>query len=168
VEIREETESDCEAVRQVNRQAFGGEAESELVDDLRRDGLVVASLVAIDTGLPVGHILFSELSVVSDDVIPSVALAPMAVVPVHQRQGVGATLVRRGLELCRDRGKDLVVVVGHPDYYPRFGFSADLAKSLRSEYSSAGDAFMALELRPGVLNGRTADVRYPDAFRNVE
>ena len=91
------------------------------------------------------------------------ALAPMAVLPQQQRSGIGSMLVRRGLEICGQRGVEIVVVLGHPTYYPRFGFSAELAGKLQCEY--AGPAFMALEIRPGSLPAAGGVVRYPAAFR---
>ena len=161
--IREEIRADHDVIREVNDLAFGGSDESRLVERLRSDGLVIASLVAIEAERVVGHILFSEISVKADDAaIRSAALAPMAVRPEWQRRGFGSSLIHRGLDICRTRGTELVIVLGHPDYYPRFGFSARTAKCLRAPFS--GDAFMALELVPGVLDGVTATVRYPPAF----
>ena len=162
--LREEAPADYDAIREVNRLAFGGEDEARLVDQLREDGEVIASLVAVDEEQVVGHILFSELPIETDrGVRRGTALAPMAVRPGRQRGGIGSALVRRGLELCRERGVEIVVVVGHPEYYPRFGFSAELAKRLKAPFS--GEAFMALELAPGALaEGVTGTVRYAKAF----
>ena len=166
--IRDETPNDLDAIREVNRRAFGGEAEARLVDRLRDDGLVVASLVAIEGERIAGHILFSDLPIKTEyGVIPAAALAPVAVVPERQRAGIGSALVQRGLETCRERGRTAVVVLGHPTYYPRFGFSAGLARTIHSPYSGAGEAFMALELTPGALaSGGVA--RYPAAFDMVD
>lgn len=167
MEIRDETVDDRDAIREVNRLAFGGEREARLVDQLRTDGLVVASLVAVEAGAAVGHVLFTALPISTDyGVIPAAALAPLAVVPARQRQGIGSALVRHGLEVCRARGRMAVFVLGHPAYYPRFGFSADLAHGYRAPY--AGEAFMALELMPGALVSAAGDVRYPKAFRLVD
>jgi len=161
--IREEAPGDYDAVRALNRTAFGGDAEALLVDGLRCDGAVVASLVAVEADAIVGHILFSDLPIETGrSTLHAVSLAPMAVMPEVQRQGIGSALVRRGLELCRERGKRIVVVLGHPEYYPRFGFSALLAQRLRGPYS--GRAWMALELVPASLEGVTGTVRYPRAF----
>ena len=135
--IREENPDDYDAIRKVNQIAFQGNGESQLVDDLRRDGAVVLSLVAVESDEIVGHILFSDLMIETESgVLSAVALAPMAVLPRCQRQGVGTALVCRGLELCRGLGNSIVVVVGHPDYYSRFGFSPELAKSLVSRFSA--------------------------------
>lgn len=167
MEIRDETPDDHDAIREVNRLAFGGAREARLIDQLRTDGVVVASLVAIEAGAVVGHILFTALPISTDyGVIPAAALAPMAVVPARQRQGIGSALVRRGLDVCRERGRAAVVVLGHPAYYPRFGFSAALAQGFRAPY--AGEAFMALELAPEALAAGSGDVRYPEAFKLVD
>jgi len=161
--IREETAADIESVREVNRLAFGGEIEARLVDRLRDEGLVVGSLVAVLDGVVAGHVLFSELPIeTARGRLAGVALAPVAVRPHLQRRGIGSALIRAGLELCRARGCAVAVVLGHPAYYARFGFSAALAARLRAPFS--GDPFMALELAPGALDGITGVVRYPDEF----
>jgi putative acetyltransferase len=161
--VRAETDSDYEAVRAINVGAFGRSDEADLVDRLRSDGSIVASLVAENDQRIVGHILFTRLTVrTRHGTVNAVALAPMAVLPEHQRQHVGSALIQESIRVLSDLGEQIVVVVGHPDYYPRFGFSADLAHGLRSPFS--GPAFMALELRPGALQGVTGDVRYPSAF----
>jgi len=111
----------------------------------------------------VGHILFSDLLIETEQaVLHAVSLAPMTVIPQCQRRGIGSALVRRGLATCRDLGYSIVVELGHPDYYPKFAFSAELAKNLYSLYSGA--AWMALELVPGALKGVQGTVRYPPAF----
>jgi putative acetyltransferase len=161
--VREEIPADHDPIREVNRIAFGRNEEAELVDRLRSTRLTVASLVAIDNHQIVGHIFFSELPIETEQgIIGEVSLAPMSVHPRYQRQGIGSALVRHGLELCWERGKAIVVVFGHPEYYPRFGFSARLAKNLQSPFS--GDAWMALELEPGVLEQVKGTVRYPQGI----
>jgi len=168
VEIREETAADVEAIREVIRRAFGDEPVSPLVDRLRDDGLVVTSLLAVEGERIVGHVLFSVLEIeTGSGVVATATLSPLGVVPERQRAGIGSELVRRGLEVCRERGRAAVVVVGHPSYYPRFGFSAELAKTIRSRYSGAGEAWMALELRPGALVGG-GEARFPAAFDLVD
>jgi len=110
------------------------------------------SLVAVEERNIIGHILFSDLLIETQrTVLHAVSLAPTAVLPDHQRQAIGSALVRRGLAVCRERGKSIVVVLGHPAYYRRFGFPAELSKNLGGPY--AGDAWMALELIPGALAG---------------
>lgn len=165
--IRPETGADHEAIRQVNRLAFGQDAEARLVDALREGGYVRLSLVAEKDGQVVGHILFSDLPIVTEArTVLALALAPMAVLPAFQRQGIGAALVRRGLEDCRGQGHRIVIVLGHPDYYPKFGFSAKLAVPLSSAFGG-GEAWMALELVPKALAGVAGKVQYPPPFNEV-
>ncbi|MBK5293497.1 MAG: N-acetyltransferase [Acidobacteriia bacterium] len=163
IDIRDETPADWGDISTINRLAFHGDEEAELVGRLRASGLVIASLVAIEGGRAVGHILFSDLPIEAEGgMVRAAGLAPMAVAPQLQRQGIGSALVRRGLDVCRERGISIVIVVGHPAYYPRFGFSSEAAKNLRAPFS--GEAFMALELEPGALRGVRGTVRYPAAF----
>ena len=161
--IRAETSADFDAIRRVNRLAFGGDLEVRLVDALRDGGWLRLSLVAERDSEIVGHILFSELPIETPQgTLPALSLAPVAVLPEHQKQGIGSELIRQGLVNSRLAGYRIVIVVGHPEYYPRFGFSAELARPLESPY--AGEACMALELEPGVLNGVTGRVTYPPPF----
>lgn len=161
--IQPETPADHAAIRKVNRLAFGRKDEARLVDALREGGFARVSIVAEVDSEVVGHILFSDLPVVTPGgVVPTLSLAPMAVVPSRQRQGIGSLLVREGLRLCRESEHRIVVVLGHPEFYPRFGFSAGLAERLRSPFS--GPAFMAVELTPGALDDIEGEVRYPPPF----
>ena len=167
--IRPATLMDHEAIAEVNRQAFAGEAEAQLVDRLRVDGVVVVELVCVQDARVVGHILFSELRIDTvDGGVPAVSLAPIAVRSECQRQGIGAALVNEGLARCREVGMKAAIVLGHPDYYPRFGFSAALAAKLESPFSNAGDAWMAVELESGALANVCGKVRYPEAFGIVQ
>ncbi len=160
---RDETPADRAAVFDVHRRAFGRADEANLVDALRDGGYARVSLVAEADGGVVGHVLFTTLPVeTADGVVATLALAPVAVVPERQRQGVGSRLVRDGLAACRDRGHRAVVVLGHEAYYPRFGFSAAFAAPLRCPFP--GPHFMAVELVPGALAGVAGDVRYPPPF----
>lgn len=162
--IRNETERDHEAVRQVNRLAFGQEAEARLVDALRAGGFARVSLVAEVNGQVVGHIMFSDLNILTGSgTVAALALAPMAVPPGFQRQGIGSVLVRRGLEVCKEQGHRIVVVLGHPDFYPRFGFSAKSAECLESPYGG-GPSHMATELVPGALGGVAGKLMYSPPF----
>jgi putative acetyltransferase len=163
VTVRDEAISDREAIWEVNRLAFGREDEAKLVDALREGGHVRQSLVAIDKGHVVGHILFTRLPIQAQtEVIEALALAPMAVIPSQQRRGIGSRLVEEGLRACQEAGHRIVVVLGHPEFYPRFGFSARQAEGLRSPFS--GPAFMAIELEAGALEGVSGDVCYPPPF----
>ena len=165
--IRPETIADPEAIRNVNCLAFGQDAEARLVDALRDGGYVRLSLVAEKDGEVVGHILFSDLPIITKaGTVPALALAPMSVLPAFQRQGIGSALVRRGLEICREHGHRIVIVLGHPDYYPRFGFSVRLAGPLSSPFGG-GESWMALELVPGALAGVVGNVQYPPPFNEL-
>ena len=162
VQVRPEDDADFGAIRAVNREAFGTVAEADLVDALRANGDAALSLVAENDSGVVGHILFSHLPIrTSARDVAALALAPMSVLPRWQRRGVGSVLVRTGLDRCREAGFEAVVVLGHPTYYPRFGFSTRLAAPLEAPFS--GPAFMALDLVPGALTGGGV-VRYPGAF----
>ena len=138
--IRPETTIDHAAIREVNRLAFGGDAEANLVDALRDSGEIALSLIAELEGEIVGHILYSRLAIVTPShTLSGLALAPMAVLPSHQRQGIGSQLVRESLDFLRTSSAQAVFVHGHPEFYKRFGFSAHLAKPFDSPFGG-GDA----------------------------
>jgi putative acetyltransferase len=161
--VRTEMADDHAMVRDVNLRAFGGPAEADLVDHLRRNGVVLLSAVAALNRHVVGHILFSRMTIDTPaGVVAAAALAPLAVAPEHQRQGIGGRLIVYGLDTLRSFGERIVIVLGHPDYYPRFGFSPALAANLSSPFPP--EAYMALELVPGALDGIRGQVRYPPAF----
>lgn len=159
--IRPATSDDQGAIRGVNDAAFGRPDEGRLVDQLRADGNALTELVADENGCVVGHILFSRLRLHGPDVLPVAALAPMSVQPDLQRSGVGSSLVLAGIAECRDRSLPAIVVLGHPEFYPRFGFSAEAASRLKAPFS--GPAFMALNLEPGALDDHRV-VQYSSAF----
>jgi putative acetyltransferase len=162
--IDAETPADRDAVRDVVRRAFGREDEASLVEALRTDRYVRTALVAKIDQLFVGHVLFSELAIVTvSATIPALALAPVAVLPEFQRQGIGSQLIRRGLDDCRQQGHRIVVVLGHPGFYPRFGFSSELARRLESPFTGR-PSFMAMELVESALDGVTGRVRYAPPF----
>ena len=168
VEIRQEAEGDRAAIGNVNRAAFEGDAEAKLIDALRAGGFVEVSLVAEVAGEVVGHILFSRVTIRTDSLmLDALSLAPMAVMPSHQRTGIGTKLVHIGLETCRGLGHKIVVVLGHPEFYRRFGISSELARTLESPFGG-GEAWMALELRPGSLAGIEGRVVYPPPFAMFE
>ncbi|HTB18851.1 MAG TPA: N-acetyltransferase [Bryobacteraceae bacterium] len=161
--IREEQPGDQQLVRHVNEAAFGRSDEADLIDGLREEGAVLLSLVAEVNGQIVGHILFSRMIVETRQVsLAAVSLAPMAVLPEHQGRKVGSQLVRRGLAELLKRGERIVIVLGHKNYYPRFGFTAEKARYLASPFPP--EAFMALELADGALDGIHGTVKYPAAF----
>jgi len=168
--IRPETAEDHAAIREVNTLAFGREVEARLVENLRRlpDFIPELSLVGIEAGQVVGHILFSPLVIETQEgAVTALALAVLAVRPELQNQGIGSELVRDGLEECRRLGHKTVVVVGHPEYYPRFGFSSARAKGLEAPFPVPDEAFMVLELVPGALDGVGGTVKYPPPFSDA-
>lgn len=163
--IRVEQPGDIPHIRDILAHAFGQRAEADLVDQLRADGDALISLVAVgENGELVGHILFSRLPIegAKGRVTQATALAPLAVRPEHQRKGVGSALTKAGIRACTARGLAAIIVVGDPKFYQRFGFSAAAARNLGSPYP--GDAFMALELKPGALAANPGTVRYAAAF----
>jgi putative acetyltransferase len=165
--IRAETPADAEAIRAVNQAAFGTDAEARLVDLLRREATAIISLVAEDQELIVGHVLFSPVGLDGHADLTIMGLAPMAVTPDRQRAGVGSALVRAGLDECARSAVDAVVVLGHATYYPRFGFRPASRFALGCEYDVPDEVFMALELKPGALAGKSGTIRYHPAFRSV-
>ncbi len=153
VTVRPERDGDAPAIRGVNLAAFGQPAEADLVDALRRNRAVLLSMIAELDGELVGHILFSPVVIDRPgSQVAAVGLAPMAVAPGHQRAGIGSRLVRAGLDALRDAGQRAVVVVGHPGYYPRFGFIPGADRGVRWEHGH-DDAFFVLELVAGSLAG---------------
>lgn len=155
--VRSATAADARAIRRLHTEAFGGSAEADIVDALIAANAVTLSLVAEQNGEIIGHIFFSPVTIDGASV-STVGLAPMAVLPAFQRRGIGSQLVRASLDELRRIGCDGVVVLGHPSYYPRFGFVRASQYGLRWEHDCPDDAFMALELRPGSLLGGV--VRY--------
>lgn len=163
--IRNETAADIEAIRRINDLAFCQRNESALVEALRRRGAYTLSLVAELNGQLIGHVLFSPVTIdASDHQLPALGMGPMAVLPEHQKSGVGSALIRRGLELSRADGHRIVVVVGHPDFYPRFGFQVASRYGIRFSYEGPDEVFMAVELVPGALAESRGIVRYQPEF----
>jgi putative acetyltransferase len=164
--IRSEEPADVSGIRAVNLAAFETKAEADLVDSLREHARPIISLVAEDSGVIVGHILFSPVTL-DGKPIQMMGLAPMAVVQASQRHGIGSALVRTGLDACKRNGVGAVVVLGHATYYPRFGFMPASRFGLRCQYDVPDEVFMVLELTPGVLHGRFGMIQYHPAFANV-
>lgn len=168
IEIRTERPEDIGAIREVNERAFGGPAEAMLVDLLRAANKAVVSLVAQWDDRVVGHILFSPVTVAnSPESFRAAGLAPMSVLPEYQNQGIGSQLVRDGMAACCEDGFDIVVVLGHVPFYPRFGFVPAERHGLSNEYG-ASDAFMVLELKSGALTGISGLVKYSHEFREAD
>ena len=168
VTIRREVPEDINPIRYVNEQAFGQKEEAEIVAQLRNRAVLTLSHVAVQKDEVVGHIAFSPVVIESDcSSFEAIALAPMAVLPTHQRKGIGSQLVRAGLEECQYLGHEVVVVLGHPDYYPRFGFVLAKPKGIDCEFEAPEEAWMILELREGALAGRRGTVRFQPEFRET-
>ena len=165
--VRKETPEDLSVIRAINRAAFGQDAEADLVDTLRRNGAIILSLVAEVNGEVVGHILFSPVTLSPPSPRTIAALAPMAVRPDMQRRGIGSALVQAGIEGCRALGYDALVLLGHPDFYPRFGFLPSVRFGFRSTYDVPDEVFMAMELKEGGLEGVKGTVLYREEFEGV-
>lgn len=169
--IRDEQPADRPSIRALLEAAFEAPAEAELVETLRRNASPLVSLVVEDRlGEPIGHILFSPIEIENRPGAAPLAmgLAPLAVRPGLQGRGIGSALVEAGLERCRQLGATAVVVLGHPEYYPRFGFRAASGWGLHSGYDVPDEVFMAIELKPGSLAGASPGrVRYNPAFSRL-
>lgn len=162
--IRPEQPTDHEEVRAVVEEAFGQPHERRLIEALREDPDCV-SLVASEDGRVVGHVFFTPVGIGD---FPAMALGPLAVRPDRQRRGIGTRLVRDGLDVCRRRGATAVFVLGHPQYYPRFGFVPASGYGIRCGFPVPDELFFALELGPGALRDVRGTVRYHDAFSELE
>ena len=168
ISVRAETETDHADVHRVNEAAFGCADEADLVDVLRKAAHPHVSLVAVDEEKVVGHIFFSPVSIETGGaIVPAWGLGPMAVLPEYQRRGIGSLLVPAGLRECQRLGGGIVVVLGHAEYYPRFGFRKASERGLRSEYQVPDEVFMVTELSPGALDGVKGLVKYHQAFSSV-
>ena len=168
MEVRIETTEDFEAIRAVNIAAFGRENEANLVAQLRLAASTL-SFVAVQAEQVVGHIFFSPVSVEGKcpkDIL-MLGLAQMAVLPEYQRQGIGSLLIPHSLKACAESGWHAVVVLGHPEYYPRFGFVPAREKELKCEYGVPDEVFMILELESRVLQGCRGTVKYRPEFISV-
>lgn len=160
--IRSAVPRDYPAIRSVIGHAFGQTDEANLVEQLRADGDALVEIVAASDIAIQGHILYSPLAIVrGGETLQAAALAPVSVLPALQGEGLGGELIRVGNARCKELGCVGVIVLGHAEYYPRFGFSAALAESLQAPFS--GPHFMALEFEPGVFSG-DGKVQYAKAF----
>jgi putative acetyltransferase len=168
IEIRQELPVDVEAVRSVHDAAFGNPGKARLVSLLREAGRAVVSLVAVIDAQVVGHILFSPVTVEHcPDGFDALGLAPVGVLPMYQRKGVGSALIMRGLEISKENGCDAVVLVCHPDYYPKFGFLRASDYGLRNEYG-VDDEFMVLALSKSALDRVSGLVQVASEFGSLE
>ena len=165
--IRFEQTHDFVTVYHLYASAFATRAEARLVDTLREQIASIVSLVADIDDVIVGHILFSPVTIADHPQLKLAGLAPMAVLPNHQRKGIGTALVTAGLERCREDGYDAVVVLGHPEFYPRFGFVPAHRFGICCEYDVPADVFMIAELRSGSLDGVAGTIHYHPAFHDL-
>lgn len=165
--VRRETPADSEAIHRLVRDAFDDEATAGLVDNLRDNGCILLSMVVEDCGEVVGHVSFSPMTIESGDrSCEAICLSPLAVTPGRQREGIGTTLTNAALDELRAMGGGAVFLLGHPSYYPRFGFRP--AREFGVHYQDDRDAFMALELRPGALDGVSGTARFAPEFAPFE
>ena len=164
--IRMENNVDYDSIDRIVVAASGERETADLVRKLRSEGDALLSLVAESQARLVGHIMMSRMSIETPSRdVAAVALAPLMVDPAYQNRGIGTLLTRNALKHCRDSGENIVLVLGHPTYYPRFGFMADVAEHLQIPFKlTVPGAFMGLELKPGALSGVHGRVKYPKAF----
>ena len=168
MKIRYEAPEDATGIRHVNEQAFAQKNEADLIDSLRGSNSLKLSLAAVEHDQIVGHIAFSPVMVESESSsFQALGLGPMGVLPSHQNRGIGSQLVERGLNECENVGHGIVFVLGHPEFYGRFGFSPSKPYGLRSEYDVPDDVFMVKEIRKGALSGRKGIVKYGPEFSSV-
>jgi putative acetyltransferase len=166
IEIRHENPGDGPAIRAVNEQAFPTPAEANVVDALRRRNAFVLSMVAIADDKIVAHILFTHVTITDGQLqFWALGLAPLAVLPHYQRKGIGSKLLTIALDNCRDLGYDIVVVLGHPEFYTKFGFVPAKKYGIKCGLDVPEDLFMVLQLRKNALTGITGTVGYQDEFR---
>jgi len=166
IEIRLEQPKDIDEVRLLNDTAFAQPTEGRIVDKLRKSCKGILSLVAISNNKVIGHILFSPVTIeTQSDVIEGMGLAPMAVLPEWQNQGIGSKLVKEGLRIVNSTKCPFLSVLGHENYYPRFGFQRASKYGLQSQWEGIPDeAFMAMILNDSVMKGVSGIVRYRDEF----
>jgi len=165
IEIREERPDDATAIREVNKRAFEQDQEGNIVDALRANGAISLSLVAAVNGRIVGHVMYSPITV--GGVITGAALGPMAVVPEYQRQGIGTALVDAGNEKLQNDGCPFIIVLGHPNYYPRFGFRPASTYGIECEWAVPDDVFMVLVLDEAKMQGVSGLAKYRHEFSTV-
>lgn len=174
IEIRQELPEDVAAIREVNRLAFGQDQEANLVDALRDNGASLLSLVATLDGQIVGHIMYSPITVgdetgssVTGSSATGAALAPMSVLPEHQHHGIGSKLVEAGTRHLRNAGLPFIIVLGHPTYYPRFGFQPAANFGITCEWPVPSEAFMVLVLDEEKMRGISGLAKYRHEFSTV-
>ena len=159
--IREEHAGDVAAIRDVHDRAFGRAGEGQLVDALRAGGATLLSLVAVAEDQIVGHIFYSPASIGE---IRGAGLAPVGVLPEHQRRGLGHALIEAGNQRIRDTGCPFIIVLGHPDYYQRFGFTPASRHGVTCQWDVPDEAFMMLVLDESAMKGQSGVATYRQEF----
>jgi len=169
INIRIENQGDILQVRSLNEQAFEQPVEADIVDKLRQACPDFISLVAEDGKIIVGHILFTPVVIEeSERKLQGMGLAPMAVMPGRQGQEIGSMLVKRGLEILKEQGCPFVVVLGHPEYYPKFGFEPASTYNLKSQWEGVPDeAFMIAVFDSNLMRNSGRVARYRDEFNEA-
>lgn len=169
--IRSETILDYDSIRNVNIQAFKQENEAKLVDAIRNSIYFIPELSLVaetKKGEIVGHILFSEIFIENDQQEwHTIGLAPMAVLPSHQNEGIGSLLVEEGIKRCKELGHTHIAVLGHPNFYPKFGFKKSKIFNIEAPFPVPEEVFMVMELEQDALSGINGKVKYPPAFQLV-
>lgn len=167
IEVQKERKADFSQVDEVLYQAFKRDEEADLVRKLRKNGNYIG-LVALKEDKVVGHCFFSPAPIkTSSGLVDALALAPVAVLPSYQNRGVGTLLIHKGLKECKEEGISIVTVLGHPNYYPRFGFTSGYEKGINAPFEVPAEAFMVLELQEGSLASVKGVVQYPPEFEEV-
>ena len=163
--IRAEKEADVDAIWKINAEAFDTKEEADLVNALRDSGVSHISLVYEKNNELLGHILFTPVELIGDTSdLKLMGLAPMAVSPKLQNKGIGASLIKAGIQQCINEGYDAIIVLGHPDYYPKFGFVPSVKYGIKTEYDVPEDVFLVLEIKENSLNGKKGTIKYHEAF----
>ena len=171
--VRSERPEDASGIDRVLRRAFDGDNAADLVTVLRRDGGYDPGLSIVATsddaeGRVLAHVLFSPIAIVQGDFpAPALALGPLGVLPERQRQGLGSAVVRAGLDACRDAGHGIVLVLGDPAYYGRFGFVLASELDIRPPHANWAGAYQVLGLTNAALDGVRGLARYPSAWDDV-
>ena len=169
--IRQETEKDYKLTESVVEEAFkdaeyADHDEHLLVQRLRQGKAFIPelSIVAEIENEIVGHILFTRMLISGSDEFESLSLAPLSVLPEYQRQGIGSELMRKGLTIAKGLGFESVIVVGHKDYYPKFGFEKASKWGIKSNFEVPDEAFMAIELKKNSLSGKSGVIKFAEEF----
>jgi putative acetyltransferase len=167
--IRNERPDDIKGIWKINSEAFESELEAKLVNTLRNSDTPYVSLVYEENNELMGHILFTRVELAGDTSgLRIMGLGPMAVAPKFQTKGIGSSLVKVGIQHLKSEGYDAIVVLGHPNYYPRFGFEDASKYGIESQWEEVpGEAFMVLELKNKGLKGKQGTIKFNEAFSSV-